>query len=41
VVFMVHDPAHRNLYKAGDGKVVTDYDAGAKAQSDALNNSKA
>ena len=36
VVFMVHDPAYGKIYRAGDGKAVTDYDAGSKAQSDAL-----
>ena len=34
--FMVHDPAYGKAYKPGDGKVVTDYDAGIQAQKDAL-----
>jgi hypothetical protein len=38
---MVHDPMYGKLYRAGDGKVVTDYDAGTNAQSDALMESKA
>ena len=33
VVFMVHDPANAELYRAGDGPYVKDYDAGTAAQA--------
>ena len=36
VVFMVHDPDRASHYKPGDGKAVSTYDEGIKAQHDAL-----